>query len=300
MIYFDKLTEFLKLKNIDFECDVSMKKYTSFKIGGKAVLMCFVKCEDELKNLLSFCNDNGIKTMVIGNGSNLLVNDDGIDYPIIKLTGDFEKIVLKDGKVIAGAAVTLNSLCRFALNNKLSGLEFAYGIPGTVGGGVYMNAGAYGGQMSDVVETVNHLNGNGVSGCFEKDELDFDYRHSAYSNSDKVVTFATFALTNGNADEISNKMEDYFSRRKDKQPLNFPSAGSVFKRPQGYFAGALIEQSGLKGKSIGGAQVSEKHAGFIVNTGKATCEDVLSLVKLCQNTVMEKFGVLLECEIKKV
>lgn len=296
----NNIVEFLDSRNIEYLKDVSMKKYTSFKIGGNAEILCIVKNIDELSALLSFLYERKIKPFILGNGSNLLVSDSGIKGIVIKLEGDFESISIDGEKITAGAGATVNSLCRYVLNNKLSGLEFAYGIPGTVGGGVYMNAGAYGGQMSDAVTVVHHINVDGTEGCYTFDELDFGYRHSIYSGSDKVITFVELLLKEGNSDDISAAMNDFWSRRKEKQPLNYPSAGSVFKRPEGYFAGALIEQSGLKGTSVGGAQVSEKHAGFIVNKDNATCDDVLSLVKLCQDTVKEKFGVELECEIKNV
>ena len=296
----NNIIEFLDSLKIEYQKDASMKKYTSFKIGGNAEVLCVAKNASELSALLRYLNERNIKPFILGNVSNLLVSDDGIKGVVIKLEGDFESINAEGVKITVGAGATLNALCRFALNHELSGLEFAYGIPGTVGGGAYMNAGAYGGQMSDVTLKVQHLNADGTEGFYTADELDFGYRHSAYSNSDKVITFVELQLNKGNAEKISDAMNDFWSRRKDKQPLNFPSAGSVFKRPEGYFAGALIEQSGLKGASVGGAQVSQKHAGFIINKDNATCQDVLSLIKFCQDTVKEKFGVELECEIKNV
>lgn len=300
MSFLNNIIEFLDSLKIEYHKDASMKKYTSFKIGGNAEVLCVAKNASELSALLRYLNERNIKPFILGNGSNLLVSDDGIKGVVIKLEGDFEAISSDGEKITAGAGATLNSLCRFALTNELSGLEFAYGIPGTVGGGAYMNAGAYGGQMSDVTFKVHHINSDGTEDCYTADELDFGYRHSVYSNSDKVITFVELQLKKGVFDDISNAMNDYWARRKDKQPLNYPSAGSVFKRPEGYFAGALIEQSGLKGASVGGAQVSEKHAGFIINKDNASCKDVLSLIKFCQDTVKEKFGVELECEIKNV
>lgn len=298
--YLNSIIDFLDLNKIEYLINASMKKYTSFKIGGDAELMCIIKSCDELSLLLKYLNGRKIKPFIIGNGSNLLIKDIGISGVVIKLEGDFLRISADGNRVIAGAGASLTSLCRFALENELSGLEFAYGIPGTVGGAAYMNAGAYGGQMSDVVIRVNHINPDGSPGSLTADELDYGYRHSAYSNKDKVITTVEFELKKGNADEISNAMNDFWQRRKDKQPLNYPSAGSVFKRPEGYFAGALIEQSGLKGKSVGGAQVSEKHAGFIINKDNASCDDVLELIRICQDTVKNKFGVELECEIRLI
>lgn len=296
----NSLIDFLSSENIEFLQDASMKKYTSFKIGGNASVICFVKTEKQLEALLSYLYKRNIKPFILGNGSNILVSDKGIDGVVIKLQGDFQEISHDGEYLTAGAGALLSSLCKYALSKKLSGLEFAYGIPGTVGGAAYMNAGAYGGQMSDVTLKVSHFNADGTKGFYEGSDLDFAYRHSVYSNSNKVITHVSLKLQNGDENEIKDKMNDFLSRRKDKQPLNLPSAGSVFKRPEGYFAGALIEQSGLKGKTVGGAMVSEKHAGFIVNAGNATADDVLSLIKLCQSTVKDKFGVLLECEIKTV
>lgn len=296
----NSIIDFLDLNKIEFIKDAPMKKYTSFKIGGNADIMCIVKNIRELSLLLDFLNKNEIKPFIIGNGSNLIVRDEGIRGIVIKLEGDFLNITFENGRIVAGAGATLTSLCRFALSNELTGLEFAFGIPGTVGGAAYMNAGAYGGQMSDVTVKVNHINADGSVGYYTSDNIDFGYRHSVYSDNDMVITSVELELNKGSADKISDAMNDFWARRKDKQPLNFPSAGSVFKRPEGYFAGALIEQSGLKGKTVGGAQVSEKHAGFIINKDNATCDDVLKLVKICQETVMEKFGVELECEIRLV
>lgn len=299
MIFLNKVIDFLNSNSVRFEENVSMKKYTSFKVGGNAKIMVFPENTEQLHSVVKYLNENSLEPFILGNGSNIVASDEGIENVVIKLSGDFENITLLDDTTLcAGAGVKLSALCNFALSNELSGLEFAYGIPGTVGGAAYMNAGAYGGQMSDVVIKAEHINADGSKGFYEDKCLGFDYRHSVYSNSDKTITYVIFKLKKGNKEEILFKMNDFLQRRKDKQPLNFPSAGSVFKRPEGYFAGALIEQCGLKGKTIGGAQVSEKHAGFIINIGDATCQDIKELVRCCQDTVFEKFGVELKCEIK--
>lgn len=293
--------EFLDRNKISYLADEPMKNHTTFRIGGNAKLFVNVNNKSELSLLLSYLNSADINHIIIGNGSNLLVSDDGIDSIVIRLCGDFEEIKLIDEVTIeAGAGVNLAAVCKFALSEHLTGLEFAYGIPGSIGGAVYMNAGAYGGQMMDVLQSVCHMLGDGTQGSFNANELDLGYRKSVYSYSDLVITSAVIKLKKGNHDEISDKMNELMQRRIDKQPLSYPSAGSVFKRPEGYFAGALIEQCGLKGTYVGGAAVSEKHAGFIINKGDATCKDVLDLIALCQEKVKENFGVTLEREIKLI
>lgn len=292
----------LKNKNIAFLSDEPMKNHTSFKTGGNAKIFVMPKDDSEIKEILKLCKEEKVGYFVLGNGSNILVPDDGISDRVVIYLGENLSYIedLGDGKLLVGAGTKLIQVCRFALKNSLSGLEFAYGIPGSVGGAAYMNAGAYGGEMKDVVSRCNHIDFEGDSGFYNADELDFGYRHSVYSACDCVITSVVLTLEKGDKEEINAKMRELIGRRKDKQPLEYPSAGSVFKRPEGYFAGALIEQSGLKGKRIGGAMVSEKHAGFIINYDNATTKDVLDLVKFCQDTVMEKFGVMLEREIKSV
>lgn len=295
------MKEFLEKNHISFKQIEPLKNHTSFKIGGNAKY--FIEPEDicQLKALLTELKRTDTPYIILGRGSNLLVSDGEIEKAVIHLSGTFDKIELIDETTImAGAAASVSSLCFFALEHELTGLEFAYGIPGSVGGGVYMNAGAYGGQLSDVVTKVSHITTSGESGSLEGEKLRFDYRKSAYSESGNIITGVLFSLKKGVKSEIQEKMTDILSRRKSKQPLEYPSAGSVFKRPQGYFAGALIEQSGLKGASVGGAQISEKHAGFIINKGGASCKDVLDLIEICQKTVKEKFGVMLETEIKMI
>ncbi len=292
----------LSERNISFLQDEPMKNHTTFKTGGNASVFICPGSEDELSEILKLVKKCGLKPFILGNGSNLLVSDEGIkDRPVIYIDDGLDFVRLVDENTIeVGAGASLSSLCRFALENSLTGLEFAFGIPGSCGGAAYMNAGAYGGEMKDVVTRCNHLDFDGNKGHFDREELDFGYRHSVYSDNDCVITSIILTLEKGDKQEIQAKMRELLQRRKDKQPLEYPSAGSVFKRPEGYFAGALIEQSGLKGKRIGGAMVSEKHAGFIINYENATTKDVLDLVKFCQDTVMEKFGVMLEREIKSV
>ena len=276
----------------------AMSKHTSFKIGGNADVYIKVNNLSKLSTILKECQASDVDYMILGNGSNLLVSDDGIRGVVIRLDGDFRKITLLDDTTIfCGAGATLAYLCKFALNCGLSGLEFAWGIPGTVGGAVFMNAGAYDGEMKDVVHSVSHISPSGEIGRTEKENLNFGYRTSVYRSNNMIITGVTLKLKKGNPDEIRAKMDDYMSRRSTKQPLEYPSAGSVFKRPEGNFAGALIEQCGLKGKTCGGAQVSEKHAGFIINKSNATSKDVRDLIGEIQKTVSEKTGYSLECEL---
>ena len=276
-----------------------MSLHTSFQIGGPADVFVTVPDEKSLRGVLRLCREAGAPVYVIGNGSDLLIPDQGLRGVVVGFGGDFCRIRLEEEtKVVCGPGVTLARLCKFALENSLTGLEFAWGIPGSAGGAAYMNAGAYGGEMKDVLVECRHLDENGNPGEFAGNALDFSYRHSAYTDQKLIITKLTFQLEKGDYGEIKAQMEDYLSRRKAKQPLEYPSAGSVFKRPEGYFAGKLIEECGLKGKAVGGARVSEKHAGFIVNTGGATCRDVQSLIRLIQDTVRREKQVELECEIK--
>lgn len=274
-----------------------LSKHTTFRIGGNADMFVSVNNVTQLKAVVTACNENDIPMFIIGNGSNLLVSDEGMRSVVVALDGEFKDISLEENTITCGAGAVLSKLCTFALSNSLKGLEFAYGIPGTVGGAAYMNAGAYGGEMKDVVKSVTHITRKGEIVTLPLSELDLAYRHSIYKTTDDIIISVTFELETGDADEIKEKMNDFMTRRKTKQPLEYPSAGSVFKRPQGNFAGTLIEQCGLKGKTIGGAQVSEKHAGFIINIGDATCDDVLNLISFVQDTVKEQTGYYLEREI---
>lgn len=276
-----------------------MAKHTTFKIGGNASLVVYPESETQISEFVKAAKQAGIRLITIGNGSNLLVDDDGIDACVMILDEHFSDIKLIDEETIyASAGAMLIKVCRFAYENGLSGLEFAYGIPGTCGGGAFMNAGAYGGEMKDVLVKCSHIDKDGNIGCLENDDLKLSYRHSAYYDNDCIITGLYLKLKKGDKAEIKEKMDDLISRRRNKQPLEFPSAGSTFKRPEGYFAGALIEDCGLRGRSVGGAQVSEKHCGFVINKGGATCRDVLELCKICSDTVYDKKGVKLEMEIR--
>ena len=275
-----------------------LSKHTTFKIGGVADTYVKVTSLSKLSTILKECRESDIDYMIIGNGSNILASDDGYRGVVIRLDGDFRKIALvDDDTVYCGAGATLAALCKFALNNGLSGLEFAWGIPGSVGGAVFMNAGAYGGEMKDVVYSVNHLTKNGEPGRTEKDALQFGYRTSVYRQNNAIITGATLKLRKDNPEDIRARMDDYLGRRSSKQPLEYPSAGSVFKRPAGAYAGALIEQCGLREHSHGGAQVSEKHAGFIINKANANANDVKSLIREVQTKVYDETGYNLECEL---
>ncbi len=276
-----------------------MSNHTTFKIGGNAAVVVFPESEDEIASVIKECNNLGIRHMAVGNGSNLLVSDDGIDACVILLGKDFSLVTLIDDETIfAQAGASLTKVCRTALENSLTGLEFAYGIPGSCGGGAFMNAGAYGGELKDVLVKCDHIDKNGEKGTLCGDGLKLSYRHSAYYDNGCTITGVYFKLQKGKPEEIKAKMQDLMGRRKSKQPLEFASAGSTFKRPEGYFAGALIEECNLKGATVGGAQVSTKHAGFVINTGGATCNDVLALCKQVSDIVYEEKGVRLEMEVR--
>lgn len=281
--------------------DEPMSRHTTFQIGGPADLYIAVKDIIALKDIIRTANTLGIRLLPLGNGSNVLVSDAGIRGAVLSLTGDFRRITLSDPTTIScGAGATLAGLCKFAQRNSLTGLEFAWGIPGTVGGAAFMNAGAYDGQFSDVLVSTTHVTRSGKTDSLLGPEMEMDYRKSAYQENGCIVTSVVVRLEPGSQEQISMQMDEYFNRRKERQPLEMPSAGSVFKRPEGMYAGTLIEEAGLKGTQIGGAMVSEKHAGFIVNTGNATCEDVLKLIDKIRETVKKKSGVTLECEIRPI
>ncbi|MCR4594998.1 MAG: UDP-N-acetylmuramate dehydrogenase [Clostridiales bacterium] len=279
--------------------NADLSQFTSFRTGGKASLMLFPQTVDSLLKIISKCRESSVKYFILGNGSNIIAPDEGYDGVIIRFDRNFSHIeMIDDCTVFCQAGAPLKSLCLFALEHSLSGLEFAFGIPGSLGGAVFMNAGAYGGEMKDVLFRVTHIDGELKAGYFEKDELDLGYRHSVYSDNGYIITGAYLKMKKEDPELIRQKMDENMQKRRDKQPLEYPSAGSTFKRPEGYFAGALIEQSGLKGKSIGGAQVSEKHAGFIINKDNATSADILKLIEFVKNTVYKDSGVMLEPEVR--
>ncbi len=276
-----------------------MSNRTSFKTGGPAELLVCPGNIDALIAVLKVCKENKIRTFIIGNGSNILVSDNGLSGVVVMLSSNFSEIKLLDEETVycqSGASMT--KLCRFALEHSLSGLEFAFGIPGTAGGAAYMNAGAYGGEMKDVLVKCEHIDEDLNVSSFSGDDLKLGYRKSVYSDLNFVITSLTLKLKKGDYAEIKKKMDENLSKRREKQPLEYPSAGSTFKRPEGYFAGALIQECGLKGACVGGAQVSEKHAGFIINKNNASTSDILKLIELVRDAVYKNTGVLLETEVK--
>ena len=274
-----------------------MAKHTSFRIGGPADVLAQPGNEAELAELLKRAAHHAVPVTLVGNGSNLLVRDKGIRGLVIKLSNLFSSITVAGNVLTFGSGISLAMASKKAASLSLSGLEFAVGIPGTIGGAAYMNAGAYDGEMAKVVTSVQVMDRQGQSSQLKADELDFSYRHTALQNSGLIVTSVTVSLQPGEAESIKAKMDDFSQRRIAKQPLELPSAGSMFKRPVGYFAGTLIEQTGLKGYTVGGAQVSTKHAGFVVNVGGATAKDVLQLISDVQDRVLAVQGVQLEPEV---
>ena len=271
--------------------------YTSMKIGGACDLLVKTADEKQLLTVLRLCRSENIPHFILGRGSNLLVSSAGWRGAVILLSGEKPEVEARGNSLTAWAGVPLYALCSAALEHSLTGLEFAYGIPGSLGGALYMNAGAYGGEMKDVVTSCRYVGGDGEIHEMSAAEMQLTYRHSVFSGSSMVITSVTMELVPGDKAEIKSRMEELMQRRRDKQPLNFPSCGSTFKRPEGYFAAALIEECGLKGFTIGGAQVSEKHSGFVINRGHATFEDVMAVVNEVKRVVLEKKGVELECEM---
>ena len=278
--------------------NVLMKDFTTFKIGGPADVFVQPSSEDELRAVLEYLNDGQVSYTVLGNGSNVLVRDGGIRGVVIQIGKAMSDIYIEGTVLTAQAGAMLSAAASAAASEGLCGMEFAAGIPGSVGGAVFMNAGAYGGEMSHVIRSCRALLPDGSIREFSKEELNLGYRRSIFSENGGIVISCTLDLKNGVKEEIYAQMKDLASRRKEKQPLNLPSAGSTFKRPEGYFAGKLIQDAGCRGLSVGGARVSQKHAGFIVNEGGASAEDVLALIRLVQMTVKDKFGVDLVPEVR--
>ncbi len=277
--------------------DEPMKNHTSFKVGGPADLLITPTTLEQVKDSIDLCKNSSIPYYIIGNGSNLLVRDGGLRGVVIKFSklGD---IKVEGDRVMAQSGAPLTNICNEALKSNLGGLEFACGIPGSVGGAVTMNAGAYNGEISQVIESAKVIDKDGNVFLLDKEQLDLGYRMSAIQKYHYIVLEVTFRLHNSEYDTIKNRIMDLNRRRTEKQPLEYPSAGSTFKRPEGHFAAKLIEDTGLKGKSIGGAQVSEKHSGFIINKGGATAGDILNLIEFVQNKVKEKFEVDLHTEVR--
>ena len=290
------LAEKIQINNI--RENEKMAEHTTFKIGGPVDLFISPTSTQELIHAVQVCKANNVPYYVIGNGSNLLVPDEGISGVVIQICKNLSTIEVKNGQITAYAGALLSRIAKEAAEHSLSGFEFAHGIPGSLGGAVTMNAGAYGGEMKDVLVEATFIDEEGNLVTLEKDELHLGYRHSIVSEKNYIVVKATIGLKEGNKEAIEELMKDLMGRRKDKQPLEYPSAGSTFKRPQGYFAGKLIMDSGLAGHQIGGARVSEKHCGFVINAGDATCKDVLNLINYVQEEVKRQFGVHLEPEVK--
>lgn len=289
-----------KENKISVLCGAPMKDYTSFKAGGSAAALVTAETAAELRQVLADVHGAEIPAMMLGNGSNTLFRDSGYDGVVIRLGESFSACEHVGGGIVnAGASVLMSVLAKYLLRESLSGFEFASGIPGSLGGAVFMNAGAYGGEMKDILVSAEAVSRDGSHmRVFPAEELDLSYRHSALEENGYIVIRAQLKLQPGNPDEIQAKMRELMEKRNSKQPVQYPSAGSTFKRPEGYFAGKLIEDAGLKGVSVGGAQVSVLHSGFVINTGGATATDILDLMTLVQNTVYDKFGVKLEPEVR--
>ena len=300
----ERLAALCQLEKIPVLWDEPMKNHTSFKIGGPAAALCAPKDRRQLRELVGFVQREGVDSWYIGNGSNLLVSDAGLNGIAILLDSSFDGEIELDGTVLLSpAGKKLSAVCAAACAAGLTGLEFAYGIPGSVGGAVYMNAGAYGGEMKDRLLWVEYLAPTGEIVRLEQEQLSLSYRHSRFMEEGmqgSCIVRAAFGLQRGEKAAIQSEMDRILNQRRQKQPLEYPSAGSTFKRPQGAFAAQLIDECGLKGFTVGGAQVSEKHAGFVINTGKATCADVLELTRQVRECVQEKTGYLLELEVRQL
>ncbi len=295
----EKLTKKLQTLDVNWQANCPLSNHSTFHIGGAADVALFPRSRDELCASLSFLRENEIPTLVIGRGSNVVFSDEGYRGAVV-FVDQCRTFKMEENIIVADAGVLLSSLASSAKDASLSGLEFAFGIPGTLGGAIYMNAGAYGGSMSDICISSTYYDLETCQiGSLIGSEQTFDYRISIYQkHPERIILGATLKLQKGDSEQIAQTMHTYLEKRRSTQPLDKPNAGSVFKRPEGHFAGKLIEDCGLKGLTVGGAQVSEKHAGFIVNVGGATCEDVKRLIEQIKATVLQQTGVELECEIQ--
>ncbi|MBR5227373.1 MAG: UDP-N-acetylmuramate dehydrogenase [Clostridia bacterium] len=295
---YNGLLEFLDASKI--KINEPMKNHTTLKVGGIADVLVLPGNVEEIVKSIEYAKLNNMPVTVIGNGSKLLVRDGGIRGLVIKLGSKFSNVEINDEKITAQSGITLPLIARVAKESSLSGLEFACGIPGTIGGAIYMNAGAYGSEMSNIVEEVTYLDSNLKVKTINKEELEFGYRQSYFKKNKldgNIILSVVLKLQKGEIQEIEDKMKENSAQRKEKQPLEYPNAGSTFKRPEGYFVGKLIDEAGLKGKRIGGAQISTKHSGFIVNVDNATASDVIELIDLTKKEISSKNGVYLEEEI---
>lgn len=293
---YDKVVDIVGEENV--HTDEPMSRHTTFRIGGNADYFVKPGNADEVAAVIVVCREYNIPYFILGNGSNLLVPDDGYRGMIINIMDNMDSVTV-DGRIItAQAGAMLVRVSVMARDNALTGLEFASGIPGTIGGAVYMNAGAYGGEMKNVVKTVRAIDEYGRIYELDSEKMDFSYRHSIVEERKLIVLEVTLELEHGSREAIDDRMKELAEARRSKQPLEYPSAGSTFKRPEGYFAGKLIMDAGLRGYSVGGAQVAEKHCGFVINKGGATASDVVELIRDVQHDVDDKFGVTLEPEVK--
>lgn len=299
------MSEVLDLKNLfsdiyskdEVKINALMKEHINFEVGGPADILLIPSKVEQIIESIKICKENNIPYFVMGNGSNLLVKDGGIRGVVIKLTG-LTNLEVNETEIKADCGVMLKELSDKALENSLTGLEFACGIPGSVGGAVFMNAGAYNGEIKNVIKEAQVITSYGEIVTLSKDELELGYRTSKVMRDNSIVINATFKLEKGNKEEIKETIDDLTQKREEKQPLEYPSAGSTFKRPEGYFAGKLIQDSGLKGYSIGGAAVSSKHSGFVINKDNATAKDILDLIAYIQAEVKKQFGVELHTEVR--
>ncbi|MDE6035180.1 MAG: UDP-N-acetylmuramate dehydrogenase [Ruminococcus sp.] len=276
--------------------DCPLSNYVTFRTGGKCRGLIVINSTESAIEILKYIRSRGIKYFILGNGSNVIPVDEGFDGIVILMKNEFSGIDVRENVIECQSGALLSTVCTYAQKNGLSGMENLYGIPGTAGGALYMNAGAYGTEISDIILSAEYIDENGIVCKIERQDMELSYRHSIFSGKNLLITSVTFELTEGNTEEIRRKMTECLNKRQSKQPLEFPSAGSTFKRPQGSYASLLIEKCGLKGMTCGGAQVSEKHSGFVINKGGATCSDVLELCGKVQEIVKEKTGYTLELE----
>ena len=295
---FDEIEKIIPKEKIAH--NIQMKKYTSFKIGGEAEVLIKIATIEELKKMIKYTQQNNIPIFILGNGSNLLISDNGIKGIVLKI--EIKKLEIEEANnkfnIKVGAGEKLGELAQKLANKEASGFEFASGIPGTIGGAVRMNAGAHGSEMKDIVKNITYMTRDGNIQIISNEEAKFEYRNSIFSQNDYIILEAEIQLRKGNPEEIKSKMDEYAKYRKEKQPIEYPSAGSTFKRGNDFITAKLIDECGLKGYQIGGAQVSEKHAGFIINKGSATAEDVKQLMKYVEEQVYNKFGKKIETEIE--
>ena len=296
MIDINELTELCSGLDCKIIPECPLNSYVTFRTGGNCRALIGINSPETAVRILNYLRSRNIKYFVLGNGSNVIPADEGFDGVILLVKSDFSGIEVTGNRITCQSGALLSTVCTSAQKNGLTGMENLYGIPGTVGGALYMNAGAYGTEISDVVVSADYVDSTGSIRTIDRTEMDLSYRHSIFSGKNFLITSVTFELSEGVPEEIRRKMSECLNKRQSKQPLEFPSAGSTFKRPQGSYASLLIEQCGLKGFSYGGAEVSEKHSGFVINKGGATCSDVLKLCGIVQEIVREKTGYTLELE----